>query len=57
MAAQFELLTRINNLSYQHHREVASIKLIATDDDGKLCKRVAMLLGVDRSTVAKWFAN
>jgi len=36
MAGQFELLTRINTLSYQHHREVASIKLIATDDDGKL---------------------
>ncbi len=34
MAGQFELLTRINNLSYQHHREVASIKLIATDEGG-----------------------
>ena len=36
MAGQFELLMRVNNLSYQHHREVASIKLIATDKDGKL---------------------
>ena len=36
MAGQFELLMRINNLSYQHHREVASIEQIAEHDDGKL---------------------
>ena len=36
MATQFEMLMRINNLSYQHHREAASIKLIAEDKEGKL---------------------
>lgn len=36
MASQFELLMRLNTLSYQHHREVASIKQIAEDEDGKL---------------------
>ena len=36
LSSQFELLCRHNTLSYQHHREVASIKLIAEDAKGKL---------------------
>lgn len=36
MAGQFELLMRVNNLSYQHHREAASVKQIAEDEDGLL---------------------
>lgn len=36
MAGAFELSSRKDNLSFKHHKEVASIKFIATDDDGKL---------------------
>ena len=36
MSGQFELLTRINNLSFRHHREVASIKPIIELRNGKL---------------------
>ncbi len=36
MSDRFELLSRNNSLSFAHHKEVASIKLIATAEDGKL---------------------
>jgi len=35
-AAAVELSTRINNLSFRHHREVASIKPIVEQADGTL---------------------
>jgi len=36
MARLFELSTRVENLGWSHHREVASIKQIAEDEDRKL---------------------
>lgn len=36
IAGRFELLSRNNSLTYNHHKEVASLKLIATDSKGKL---------------------
>lgn len=36
IAGRFELLLRNNKLTYNHHKEVASIKLIGTDAKGKL---------------------
>ena len=36
MANTFSLLIRINNLSWQHHLEVSSIKKIKTLKNGKL---------------------
>jgi len=36
MADRFQLLMRVNNLSWDHHRQVASIKTLAEADDGKL---------------------
>ena len=33
---RFKLLTRVKDLTFKHHQEVASIKQIAADDDGKL---------------------
>ena len=36
IAGRFEFSLRHENLAYQHHKEAASIKQIATDDDGKL---------------------
>jgi hypothetical protein len=36
LSEQFQLLCRHNNLSYQHHREVASIKQIVEAEDGTL---------------------
>lgn len=35
ISSTFELLTRINNLSWRHHREVASLKPIVTTPKGK----------------------
>ena len=36
MTGMFELSRRRDNLTFRHHQEVASVKLIATDDDGLL---------------------
>lgn len=36
MSEKFPLLMRINNLSWNHYREVSSIKTIGTDNKGKL---------------------
>jgi N6-adenosine-specific RNA methylase IME4 len=36
MSEKFELLARANNLSWRHHYEVASIKKLGTDKNGKL---------------------
>lgn len=36
MAEKFQLLMRINNLTWNHHREVASIKKLEVKSDGKL---------------------
>jgi N6-adenosine-specific RNA methylase IME4 len=36
MAAKFELLIRINNLSWNHHREVSSLKTLSEDKKCKL---------------------
>ena len=36
MARAYELSSRKDNLSFKHHKEVASAKLIAEDEDGKL---------------------
>lgn len=34
IAGRFQFSLRNENLAYQHHKEVASVKLIATDDGG-----------------------
>ena len=36
VAGRYELLLRNNKLTYNHHKETASVKLIATDKKGKL---------------------
>lgn len=36
LSSQFELFRRRHNLTWAHHTEVASIKMIGTDKDGKL---------------------
>jgi len=36
LAERFELFRRLNNLTYAHHQEVSSLKLIEEDKKGKL---------------------
>jgi hypothetical protein len=36
MADRFELLSRNNNLTFMHHKEVASIKQVDEYEDGTL---------------------
>jgi len=36
IAGRFELLSRNNKLTYNHHKEAASLKRISTDKKGKL---------------------
>ena len=53
VASSVELLIRINNLTYQHHREIASLKPIVEDGDG------CLLLGEepDIETMRNMLAN
>ena len=46
--AAFEFTLRNVELSYNHHKEAASVKLIATDDDGKLFLSDETDRGTDR---------